>query len=306
MIMAHDNPNIHNTKYFKLVQKIIRFSLLIPIILIFSTGCDTVDTQINTSDNPAILSTENAIVGKNFEEYSQIRNAWATGPHANTYGLEKGPNTYCARCHAPQNWDSGAVIDSPPNCVTCKFPFEETLRIAQGNTFISEDEWQNIGCEICHSVTTDGEISGIAWLDTRTGYYVTLETSTELCEQCHRDTETLRHQRQIGDHVHQDFTCIDCHDPHTGLASCTAPGCHADVSTLHDVAHPTVTCVVCHDAAGYSVDFDHENQLWVVLRTTEVLGRPSTSPYKSHSLQKTVDCARCHYSDNPWGLPNHQ
>jgi hypothetical protein len=56
-------------------------------------------------------------------------NAWEAGPHANTYDLEKGPNTYCAKCHSPTNWDPAAVVDPPPNCVSCKFPFESEPRI---------------------------------------------------------------------------------------------------------------------------------------------------------------------------------
>jgi hypothetical protein len=303
--MAHDNPNPHKANHFKSSINLTRFTLLIPFILIFLTGCNELDPETNTVDESATLSSEYLIVDKYLDEYTSIRKAWSTGPHANTYGLEKGPNTYCARCHAPQNWDPGAVIDPPPNCVTCKFPFEDTMRIAQGNIFINENDWHSIGCNICHSVSTEGEIRGISWLDTRTGYYETLETSTELCEQCHRDTETLRHQRQLGEHAHQDFTCTHCHNPHTGLASCSTPGCHVDISSSHEIVHPTVTCEVCHDAAGYSVDFDQESQMWVVLRTTEVLGRASTSRYQSHNLQKTVDCARCHHPNNPWSLPDH-
>ena len=48
--------------------------------------------------------------------------AWEESPHGNTYDLGKGPNTYCSRCHSPQNWDPASRPGPPPNCITCKFP----------------------------------------------------------------------------------------------------------------------------------------------------------------------------------------
>ncbi len=30
--------------------------------------------------------------------------------------LYHGPNTWCARCHSPQNWDPAAVPGKAPNC----------------------------------------------------------------------------------------------------------------------------------------------------------------------------------------------
>src|SRR5690606_4502552 len=69
-------------------------------------------------------------------DHSDIMLAWEGSPHGNTYDLGKGPNTYCSRCHSPQNWDPESTTDRPPNCVTCKFPTDPELRIATTMDFV--------------------------------------------------------------------------------------------------------------------------------------------------------------------------
>lgn len=235
-----------------------------------------------------------------------IRSLWSDSPHANTYSLEKGPNTYCARCHAPGNWDPAATIDPPPNCVSCKFTFEAEPRVAQGNPLVPQDEWQNIGCDVCHRSENGVTLAEVAWLNQQTGYYETITTATQLCQKCHVDTATIRHQRDLGAAAHADYVCTDCHDPHTTRANCLE--CHDDVITAavpisgHDEAHAAVTCVACHDAAGLEAGPFESEQVWITFRTTLLLGRESTNPYQSHALQREVDCSRCHYAENPWLL----
>lgn len=237
-----------------------------------------------------------------------IWQAYQGSPHANTYGLSKGPNTYCARCHSPRNWDPAAAIDPPPNCVSCKFEFEDSPRIASGNPLVPENEWQDIGCEMCHRVENGVAAAQTAWLNTATGAYEQVITTTALCEKCHTDTDTLRHRRDLDDSAHAEFVCTDCHDPHSAIANCTDSHCHADALAPaspiagHDAAHATVTCVACHDAAGLEVGPLEAQNVWITFRTVELLGRSSTEPYQSHQLQRTVDCARCHFPDNPWDL----
>jgi hypothetical protein len=236
-----------------------------------------------------------------------IWNLWRDSPHANTYGFEKGPNTYCACCHSPQNCDPEAQIDPPPNCVSCKFPSDPEIRTAIGNAFVPEEEWKNISCEVCHYRSYDGLDSKESWLNVQTGYHETVLNSTRLCKKCHIDTNTLRHRRDLGNDVHRDFTCTTCHDPHSTKASCTSSNCHPQIilSTLisgHDKEHVAVTCTACHDASGYEVGLSEDNYSWILFRTTEILGRPNTEPYQSHNLQKHVNCTRCHFPDNPWEL----
>jgi len=233
--------------------------------------------------------------------------AWEDSPHARTYSLEKGPNTYCARCHSPANWDPAATIDPPPNCVSCKFAFEPEPRIAAGNPLVPEEDWESIGCEVCHRQVEDGVITGeIAWHDPVSGYYETVADSTALCSRCHRDTETLRHSRLVGEGAHAGFTCTDCHDAHSTATGCAEQGCHQpdepEWQESHDEHHETLACVACHDASGLQVGPLEDGIHWMTFRTTELLGRANTEPYQSHQLQKEVNCQRCHYDENPWGL----
>ncbi len=242
------------------------------------------------------------------EAQKPIWASWRIGPHADTYGLEKGPNTFCARCHSPMNYDAASKVDPPPNCVSCKFPTDPQVRVAEHNRLVPENEWRSIGCEVCHRVENGAVIEGIAWRDPATGQYQAIASATDLCERCHTDTETLRHKRDLGQAAHRGFTCVSCHNPHSTQASCTAAGCHQRPGASltpppgRDPAHATVGCVACHDASGMLVGRVKETGLWTTWRTTELLGRKTTSPALSHSMQRQVDCSRCHFAGNGWGL----
>jgi hypothetical protein len=291
-----------------------RLSLLILLLILLSTiGCAP-DTDIEIED--AVSADQPAATATPDGHPAAIQEAWEEGPHADTYALEKGPNTYCARCHSPANWDASAAIDPPPNCVSCKFAFEPEPRVAAGNPLVDEDDWQSIACDICHSVE-DGVVQAqIAWYDRQTGYYETMSSSTELCSHCHRDTETLRHARQLGDEAHADFSCTDCHDAHSTVSGCGGTDCHEDVIAAregqpaqggsehagHTPEHAPIACVACHDAAGLEVGPLEGEGTWTTFRTVELLGRSSTESYQSHQLRLQVDCARCHFAGNPWGL----
>jgi hypothetical protein len=238
-----------------------------------------------------------------------IWTAWRQSPHAATYALNKGPNTYCARCHSPRNWDPRATVDPPPDCVSCKFDFEAQPRLAQGNPLVAAGDWASIGCDVCH-LTVDGQTTAdLAWLNTATGQYEPVADATALCGHCHADTEVLRHRRDLGGQAHSAFTCAACHDAHSTQASCTAADCHAGAGLSatpvpgHDDAHVSVACVGCHDAGTLAVAPVEDSGLWITWRTTELLGRSQSEPYQSHNLQRAVDCQRCHYPDNPWQLP---
>ena len=180
-------------------------------------------TPIPTATATAIPATPVLTLA---ETQPDIYEAWESGAHSAAYDLGKGPNTYCARCHSPENWDSQATIDPPPNCVSCKFQTEATPRIAIGNPLISEADWKGINCEACHLIENETVVSDLTWYDTETGYHETLENSTKLCEKCHTDTETLKYKIDMGTENHVGFVCTNCHDPHNLTASCTQSGCH--------------------------------------------------------------------------------
>ncbi len=244
----------------------------------------------------------------------------------NTYSIEHGPNTWCTRCHSPQNWDPAAFRGPPPSCFTCKFPHEEEMRVAEGNPFVSEDEWVGIMCETCHEMT-DGFVTGeIAWLNPITMEYVDVNTPTELCEKCHVTTtdnsfgSAVDHLITLGGSAHLNYGgflgevappeyCTDCHDPHT-LQPSMCVECH----TIDEDAHAkgsyalmgdTVTCMACHDASGLDVG-PHPDEamggIWVTQVTEVSRGTATTSYVLSHSIKWAVACDKCHYEENPWDL----
>lgn len=291
-----------------------------------------------------------------------IWETWESSSHEDTYDLEKGPNTYCAKCHSPANWDYSATIDPPPNCVSCKFSSEPEPRIAESNPMVPEDEWASIGCNICHRMEAGKADPEFVWYDNASEYYETLATTTELCEKCHLDTNKyLHHQRDLGQDAHVGFTCTDCHDPHDQFARCSDKGCHSDVTAQrkrvldqhvsiseketclvchtagmdmhtmeiqrsgeddcfichdylanispddaapiqHSNVHGLVDCVACHDAAGLAVGPIEAEDVWTTFRSVELPMGLVSEPYQSHNLQRSVECGRCHYSDNPWEL----
>ncbi|MCJ7434981.1 MAG: hypothetical protein MUO77_15980 [Anaerolineales bacterium] len=268
---------------------------------------------------------------------------WSTSAHANTYDLAKGPNTYCAKCHSPFNWDPQAKIGDSPNCVSCKMSTEKLPRVSEQNPMVSAAEWQNITCDTCHETTGVDVSSSIAWWDQETGQYDQIANSTDLCNQCHRDTEVLRHQIDLKDSAHAGFECVDCHDAHSTAASCSNAGCHENIRpksvlppatpmggqhpntgsafcggpschpvatqaalsnhTIHGSVHGIVSCTACHDAGGMQVGPSEELGAWVTFRTMEIDGVINTTPYDSHHIQVEVDCTRCHFESSSWGLP---
>jgi hypothetical protein len=283
--------------------------LLIILIGIFGAAC---------SSTPAAAPTPTP------RDDSAIRAAVADGVHGDTYDLSKGPNTYCARCKSPVNWDPEAVINPPPNCVSCKFPSDTNIRVALGNPVVPENTWQGIRCSTCHPQDAAGQVdAAVAWWDPVTDSHVPQSSSTDLCEQCHRDTAlgTMR-QREIADSVaHADATCTTCHDPHSGAAACA--NCHNEQDTetafiancwepyLAEDAparHTGMLCVTCHDNGGLElrpVDTSDEpfQGQWATWRTGLIAGViPTNHVWVSHNLSAEVDCGRCHYAENDWGL----
>nr|MBN1228992.1 hypothetical protein [Anaerolineae bacterium] len=255
---------------------------------------------------------------------SAIRQALVTGVHADTYSLETGPNTYCAVCKSPANWDPQAVIDDPPNCVSCKFASDANMRVAVGNPVVPENQWEGIRCYNCHPVGEDNVAEeALAWWDAETDTHVFQENSTMLCEQCHRDSPAgTTRQRELADSTaHASATCTTCHDPHDGTADCS--DCHHAEDTETDFVnacwaqylapdapahHTDLLCQTCHDAGGLELrpvqdpGEPYPGQ-WATWRNTLIAGSiPSNHVWVSHNLSAEVDCSRCHYDGNPWEL----
>ena len=255
--------------------------------------------------------------------------AWEASPHGNTWGEGKGPNTWCSRCHSPQNWDPASFIGPPPSCFSCKFPTDPEMRIAEGNPFVPEEEWVGIPCETCHRMENGVATAGIAWLNPISMEYVAVNTPNELCEKCHVTTvgtgnpvrSAVSHKILLGGPAHLNYAgfieetppptyCTDCHDPHT-----QQPKQCQDCHEIDAVAHAggrypamagVVTCMACHDASGAEVGPNPDEAaggMWTTTLTEVGRSGPTTTAIISHSIQYEVACNRCHFDANPWELP---
>ncbi len=283
---------------YYLIRPIWQIGLL--FLAINLVGCQSATNQIANAE-PSVAETA---LEPTVSPQADIWTAWESSPHAQTYALEKGPNDYCARCHSPQNWNTAAQIDPPPNCVSCKFPNEPEPRVAESNVLIPEEAWQDIGCAVCHHVEDGVAEADIAWLNVSTNYYETVTSSTALCEKCHADSETLQHGRHISDSVHADFTCTDCHDAHTTIASCTAAGCHTEFTTRYPTFIPEHTdqmdeqeCTVCHaSVADIHMNILDETPVACLECHEFQMGEYAEPRYQTaHSnVHANVACTACH------------
>ncbi len=235
-----------------------------------------------------------------------ITQNWQKSKHANTYVADKG-NAGCALCHSPSNWVPASIDEMPKTCASCKFSVPIPPQVAQ-------TDWNSVTCDTCHRVENGTASAQIAFsnvvlqqYDTSAEDYVAVKTTTELCEKCHTDAKNMSAKVDLGKGAHSNMLCTNCHDAHSSQASCTAANCHANVVKPekpiqgHDTAHAKVSCGACHDASGLKVGPADDGQ-WVTLRTMQVGGKQSSVAYTSHNLQRQVDCARCHFEGNPWGL----
>ncbi len=256
-------------------------------------------------------------------DLAAIQAAWKGGPHNNQYDLYRGPNTYCAVCHSPRNWDPAAKVGTAPNCFSCKFPYDTAVRKNPNDRFLTAAEWKPIGCDICHP---DGKGPKIAIWNNGTGKYDPVLTTTQLCEKCHTDSlGATRHQvrlgggahsNQIGTTKHRPDQCTDCHNPHSGAASCT--NCHTSLSKIagHDAAHANVRCVACHDRSKMDIGFEQvpDRERSAAVQQSKIFGTirsVSTADRKtiwirstSHDFNKSVGnaCTVCHAPGNKWGI----
>ena len=69
----------------------------------------------------------------------------------------------------------------------------------------------------------------------------------------------------------------------------------------HDEKHAELACWACHDAAGMAVGPLGADDAWVTY-VAEGGVDGADLPLASHTIAVEVDCSRCHFVDNPWGL----
>lgn len=321
-------------------MKKVRISFLLGMVLLLTlliTGCQptasapqiekVVETVIHTVVvEPTPMPTEEPPPPP---DYSDIMAQWEQSPHGNTYDLGKGPNTYCSRCHSPQNWDPESTVDAAPNCVTCKFATDAELRIASTMDFVSEEDWVGITCETCHRMD-DGVVQGIAWYNPLSGQHVDVNTPNEICTNCHLTSQGVSstggrgvtHEIYLGGSAHKNWAgmlsterrpeyCSDCHNPHTqepkGCLDCHEINAAEHAKGSYPMMASKVTCMGCHEASGMDVG-PHPSEamggIWVpVVTEMSRSGQMTSSAVISHSVQWLVSCDRCHFDGNVHELP---
>lgn len=282
--------NIMKNSTFKILSICI-FLILVSLL----AGCGTEEEVIETPTPTPTLPPEQ----------EEIWELWEGSNHADTYALEKGPNTYCAKCHSPENWDYSATIDPPPNCLSCKLTSEDEPRIAEGNPLVAEEDWMDIGCEVCHQMNGRLANPEYYWYDNSTGYYEVVSSTTELCEKCHTNTKTelIMHERDMGDEVHVGFTCTDCHDPHDPFATCS--DCHLDIVMAENLPaqqHIGITdkarCLGCHTEGmnihSMEIQRTGEKDCLVCHDDFNNLTEDEIAPVYHSGVHDNVDCIACH------------
>jgi hypothetical protein len=191
-----------------------------------------------------------------------------------------------------------------------------------------------VECDECHLIENGVVVDKVSQRNQQTGPGEAVSGSISLCKQCHAEVS-------VG-HAHMSFACIECHDPHKIETSCTDSGCHTNIPTVffelpatptgghpgsgasfcggtncHSVAtavaktagsihgpeHARVTCEACHDASRFAAGPAPNDGTWVLWPEAEPNGTIPAEFIRSHDIQSEVDCARCHFQDNPWGLP---
>jgi hypothetical protein len=184
-----------------------------------------------------------------------------------------------------------------------------------------------VECKDCHSVENGIVVDALREGNPQTGQDEAGLGEDSICSQCHRVTS-------FGS-AHPDFSCGDCHDPHVVKVFCTDSGCHSNIpavfyelpatptgghptngssfcgggnchsvatavaqtsGSIHGPAHAFVNCEACHDRNLMKAGPSTEDGRWILLHENG-----SELPF-SHDLQHEVDCSRCHFENNPWGL----
>jgi hypothetical protein len=190
-------------------------------------------------------------------------------------------------------------------------------------------------CEDCHASLKDDAGQQLIWFNGAAGQTEVVATPTKLCIKCHPD-QIDANITQIGvQPVHLDFGCTDCHNAHSTQANCTQSACHTDIqsiisvriqppdphptsgdpnthmcegSTCHDLVkkvsrapiyhqpvHRDVPCYVCHDGTGMVIAHGTDGA-WFTL------GAVTQQSAVSHTIARAVECTKCHFPGNSWGL----
>jgi hypothetical protein len=233
------------------------------------------------------------------EELAQAISEWERSGHADTYDNGMGANTTCARCKSPKNWDPSQDLAAMEalDCGACKrVPGAPRPELLSG-VVVSEADWEDIQCELCHIPAGDSYYVDIAYWNQSTGRYEPVEDVLELCAKCHEGQHGFEVvEEQVGSVAHAGWDCTVCHGPHGAPSDCR--DCHDPTSgpgASEHGRHPTVNCTACHDAGHLSIweesdpDSAHFGEV-ITIRFAHTL-----TAWPSHNLSTEIVCERCHH-----------
>jgi len=279
--------------------------LFIPVILIlFFTIVGTVAASAPTSNQtPTPEPTESAEPetesrAATESELQEAYTSWSLSKHAETYDEGLGANTNCARCKSPTNWDPhNTVVDAALDCYSCKrIPGEPRPELA-GSETVSQTDWMNIGCSICHEPIGDSYDIKPSFWNQELQEYEPVEYVNELCAKCHEGLHGFEviHEQEVSP-AHQGWQCTKCHGPHGEPANCT--DCHdpenSDGAAEH-ARHPTVNCTACHDAGKLAIYVDTNPASRYFDITIPYKFAHTITSWPSHNITRDVVCVRCHH-----------
>jgi hypothetical protein len=233
------------------------------------------------------------------EELAQAYSEWENSGHADTFDNGMGANTTCSRCKSPKNWDPSQDVAAMEalDCGACKrVPGAPRPELLTGVP-VSEKDWQDIQCDICHIPVGESYTVDIAYWDQSTGTYQPVADVLELCAKCHEGQHGFEVvEEQVASTAHAAWDCTVCHGPHGAPSDCQ--DCH-DPSTgsgaYEHRRHSTVNCTACHDAGHLSIWKESNPNSAHFGEVIPIRFAHTLTAWPSHNLSTEVLCERCHH-----------
>jgi len=278
------------------LERWVYVALVLLVIGLFAATAQV--SSVSSFYSPDIIPTPVGEVASP-AELQAAREEWLLSAHDDTYDSGMGADTTCARCKSPMNWDPSqelAAIEAR-DCGSCKrTPGAERPSLPSGIA-VTEADWQDIACEICHIPSGDSYYKGIAYWNQKLGQYEPVENTTELCAKCHEGQHGFEViEEQESSVIHKEMKCTECHGAHGLTSSCT--DCHDPTTgsgAAEHLRHPNVNCTGCHDRGDLTIwqEADplskHYGQ-YITRRFAHAL-----TSWPSHDLSRQVVCQRCHH-----------
>jgi hypothetical protein len=232
------------------------------------------------------------------DEFKAAEAEWLLSSHSDTYDDGIGSNTTCARCKSPMNYDPNAEsMMASLDCYSCKRVSGEERPLLEGGKRVSEQDWKDITCNICHiPVGNSVTVEIVFWNQANQGYEA-VDSVMELCAKCHEGVhgfEVVKEQRVSP--AHTGWQCTACHGAHGSPSTCE--DCHDpfdSTGSFEHKRHQTVNCTACHDAGYLTIMQDKDPTSKHFGEFIPVRFSHALSSWPSHNLSTEITCERCHH-----------